>query len=297
MKIGISLKQNAYTPEAYAYQEYLIARGHSIQLDYEHLLDNNNDINIYFMGVRPFWKKKRIKAIEVHEYQSLSTPPYAILKDIVKKTINSKPSGRIFLNEEVENTLQFKDSIPSIRRDMGVDEALYQQKSDNPIYDIVYCGSILGRQGLVEAIIQLANLDLKILIIGTVTSEIEQIFKLSQKNITLLGRVERSELPKLYRECRFGLNFTPDIYPFNIQTSTKTLEYLASGLSVISNKYQWIEEFALNHDYQPIWLESISSKDDLISNINNDVQVDMHIYKWGNILENSGFENFLLKLV
>lgn len=297
MKIGISLKQNAYTPEAYAYQEYLIARGHSIQLDYEHLLDNNNDINIYFMGVRPFWKKKLIKAIEVHEYQSLSTPPYAIFKDIVKKTINNKPSGRIFLNEEVENTLQFKDSIPSIRRDMGVDEALYQRKSDNPIYDIVYCGSILGRQGLVEAIIQLANLDLKILIIGTVTSEIEQIFRLSKKNITLLGRVERSELPKLYRECRFGLNFTPDIYPFNIQTSTKTLEYLASGLSVISNKYQWIEDFALNHDYQPIWLESISSKDDLISNINNHVQVDMHIYKWSNILENSGFENFLLKLV
>lgn len=297
MKIGISLKQNAYTPEAYAYQEYLAVKGHNVQLDYENLLDNDNDINIYFMGVRPFWKKKVIKAIEVHEYQSLSTPPYAIIKDLLKKSINSKPSGRIFLNKRVEDTLKFKDGIPSIRRDMGVDASLYQRKSDNPIYDIVYCGSILGRQGLVEAIIQLAKLDLKILIIGSFTDEIENYFKTYKKNITLLGRVERTELPKLYRECRFGLNFTPDIYPFNIQTSTKTLEYLASGLDVISNKYQWIEEFSLTHNYQPIWLESLSTKDNLLSDMHRNTEINMDIYKWSTILEHCDFENFLLKLV
>ncbi|MFV5369509.1 glycosyl transferase [Acinetobacter junii] len=297
MKIGISLKLNAYTPEAYAYQEYLVAKGHSVQLDYEHLLDSNNDINIYFMGFRPFWKKKVARALEIHEYQSLSTPPYAIIKDFVKKSINKKPSGRIFLNEKVQNTLNFQDKVPSIRRDMGVDAALYQKKSDNPIYDIVYCGSIAGREGLVETIVQLAKLDFKILIIGAVTSNILEIFEHYKKNIILQGRVERGELPMLYRECRFGLNYTPDIYPFNIQTSTKTLEYLASGLNIISNKYQWIESFSMSHNYQPIWLDSITSKDDLFSDTYGEVEVDMNSYKWSNILEQSNFEKFLLKMV
>lgn len=297
MKIGISLKLNAYTPEAYAYQEYLVTRGHSVQLDYEHLLDSDNDINIYFMGLRPFWKKKNMRAVEVHEYQSLSTPPHATIKDLIKKTINRKPSGRIFLNEKVQNTLNFQDRIPSIQRDMGVDAALYQKKSDNPIYDIVYCGSIAGREGLVETIVQLAKLDLKILIIGAVTSSIIEVFEPYKKNIILQGRVERSELAMLYRDCRFGLNYTPDIYPFNIQTSTKTLEYLASGLNIISNKYQWIEVFSLNHSYQPIWLDSITSKNDLFSDTYGEVKVDMNSYKWSNILEQSNFENFLLKMV
>ena len=56
MKIGIPLSSFAYTPEAYAYEKYLKKLGHQIQLDYE--LDPDNDINIYFMGTRPFWKKK-----------------------------------------------------------------------------------------------------------------------------------------------------------------------------------------------------------------------------------------------
>ncbi len=31
---------------------------------------------------------------------------------------------------------------------MGVDEALFQSPSKNPLYDIVYCGSISGRSGI-----------------------------------------------------------------------------------------------------------------------------------------------------
>ena len=102
MKIGITLKKSAYTPEAYAYEAYLKERGYQVQLDYS--LDPNNDVNIHFMGVRPFWEKKEGRAVEIHEYQSLSTPPYASFKNLIKKAINEKPQGRIFLNEFVKDS-------------------------------------------------------------------------------------------------------------------------------------------------------------------------------------------------
>lgn len=293
MKVGITLKTNAYTPEAYAYEKYLQELGHQVQLDYE--LDPNNDVNIYFMGTRPFWKKNEGRAIEVHEYQSLSTPPHAQFKNLAKKIVNKKPNGRIFLNEFVYRDLSFIDNIPYIYRDMGVDEALFQSPNENPLYDIVYCGSIAGRNGLIEVLRRLAG-NYKVVVVGQV-SDLESSL-LRHKNITLLGRVERKDLPEIYRNCRFGLNFTPDLYPYNIQTSTKTLEYLASGLDVISNKYKWSEQFFNEIDYQPIWLDNC----DFIKNIEvNNIMVgsptSMGKYAWNSILSDSNFDGFLREIL
>lgn len=72
MIVGIGLKEHAYTPEAYAYKSYLESNGVSVQLENEAFIDPNNDINIYFMGMRPLWHRKKGRAIEIHEYQSLS---------------------------------------------------------------------------------------------------------------------------------------------------------------------------------------------------------------------------------
>ena len=293
MKIGIPLSKFAYTPEAYAYEKYLKKLGHQIQLDYE--LDPDNDINIYFMGTRPFWKKNEGRAIEVHEYQSLSTPPYAQFKNLAKKIVNKKPNGRIFLNEFVHRDLSFSDNIPYIYRDMGVDEALFQSPSENPLYDIVYCGSIAGRNGLIEVLRRLAE-NYKVVVVGQV-SDLESSL-LKHENITILGRVERKYLPEIYRNSRFGLNFTPDLYPYNIQTSTKTLEYLASGLGVISNKYKWSEQFFNEIDYQPVWLDdcdflkSIEINSGLIAPLSL-----IHRYAWKNILSDSKFDLFLREIL
>ena len=286
MKIGIPLSKFAYTPEAYAYEKYLKKLGHQIQLDYE--LDPDNDINIYFMGTRPFWKKNEGRAIEVHEYQSLSTPPYAQFKNLAKKIVNKKPNGRIFLNEFVHRDLSFSDNIPYIYRDMGVDEALFQSPSENPLYDIVYCGSIAGRNGLIEVLRRLAR-NYKVVVVGQV-SDLESSL-LKHENITILGRVERKDLPEIYRASRFGLNFTPDIYPYNIQTSTKTLEYLASGLGVISNKYKWSEHFFSKIQYTPVWLCGTNLSLENISFFETIPSIDS--YSWTNILHKCKLESFL----
>lgn len=292
MKIGIPLSKVAYTPEAYAYERYLTSQGWKVQLDYE--LDSNNDINMYFMGIRPFWRKNLGRAKEIHEYQSLSTQPYANLKNLSKKIINRKPNGRIFLNNFVHQDLNFKDDIPYIYRDMGVDEALFQIPSKTPSHDILYCGSISGRVGLIEVLLKLAK-NYKVVVVGKV-SEQEHIL-LQVKNITLLGQVSRDQLPEIYRNARFGLNYTPDFYPFNIQTSTKTLEYLASGLGIISNKYRWAEIFFNQLNYQPIWLD-VSQKliiDD--SQIRSVCFSEIQRFSWGSILQNTNLDGFLREVL
>lgn len=286
MKIGIPLSKNSYTPEAYAYNTYLSSKGWQVQLDYE--LDPNNDINIFFMGMRPFWQKSKGRAIEIHEYQSLSTPHYARVKDYIKKIVNKRPSARIFLNEVVEKNLGFTDGVKSIYRDMGVDKDFFQTPSENPLYDIVYCGSISGRSGLIEALLNLSK-SYKIAVVGRLTEQ-EHIL-LQIKNITLLGQVSRDQLPEIYSNARFGLNYTPDIYPFNIQTSTKTLEYLASGLEIISNKYVWINQFSEKHNFSNTKLPIPNLNDDLF--IMSSPKKDWFEYEWSYLLEEIDFLQFI----
>ena len=56
-------------------------------------------------------------------------------------------------------------------------------------------------------------------------------------------KLDLNEIIKVFNITKCGLNFTPDIFPFNVQSSTKTIEYSAAGLGVISNRYIWAETF------------------------------------------------------
>lgn len=295
MKIGVGLKNNAYTPEAYAYEKFLKKNDFQVQLEKENKLDANNDINIYFMGIDPFWKEKKGHAKIIHEYQSLSTPPWAVIRNLLKSNINKTPNGRIFLNKDVMNGFDFYNSAPFIFRDMGVDDEMFQESDEIYEYDIVYCGSIKGRPFLIKEVTYLSNLGFSILMIGDI--DIDSLKLLSRyKNIECTGRVGRDALPNMYKKCRFGLNYTPNIYPFNIQTSTKTLEYIASGLCVISNKYQWSELFSTTNCIDFIWLDSISSYSD-VKNIKKSKAPDfIKNYSWSNVLNQSKLIDFLITI-
>lgn len=295
MKIGIPLSKSAYTPESYAYKDYLEKLGHHVELDYQ--LDPNNDINIYFMGIEPFWRKERSSCINVHEYQSLSTAPFAVFKNLIKNNINKKPDGRIFLNNFVKLEMSFNDDVPNLIRDMGVDKGFFQSPIEKPDFDITYCGSVVGRKGLIEEIIRLSTLGFKIQVIGNLDIKTAQIFK-KYDNIKTWGSVCRAEIPELYKNSKYGLNFTPDIYPFNKQTSTKVLEYIASGLIVLSNKYDWISEFSINNSFEVIWLNNVNSNkcvDDKVTGFKDNSMIKK--FEWNNVLDESGFDSFLSDLV
>lgn len=287
MRVGIGLVASAYTPEAYAYEKFLAKKGIDVQLEDENNLCENNDVNVYFMGFRPFWHKSSGRALEVHEYQSLSTGKLPKFKNLIKRKFNKIPAGRIFLNEIVHREFSFEKSTPYICRDMGVDEDFFCLTPSIHSYDIVYSGSISGRSGLLNEIKRLSDMGFRILVIGEI-SIVELQFFGKRHNIEFTGRLPRSELPALYRKCKAGLNFTPDIYPFNIQTSTKTLEYLASGLSVISNRYKWAVDFSAAVGVNMIYTDEITNYFDMIPVGKLPIE-----YEWGRLLDRSGFFEFI----
>lgn len=288
--VGITVNKKSYTPEAYAYERYLKSKMIDVFIAEPQELDPTLDIHIYFMGLRPAWKKKGAWK-EVHEYHSLSVPPFSKIKDRLKSHINLIPDGRIFLNNQVHDGLAIDHIIPFIYRDMGVDSSLFQTPNKNPFYDIVYSGTTKSRPGLWEEIVRLSEIGLKVLVIGSVEKEARDFFK-KNKNIFFSGRVGRENLPELYRNCKMGLNYTPDIYPFNIQTSTKTLEYLASGLLVISNRYQWTSRYFKKNPKSVVWLDQVHSAEDFYGYLDRPLDL-IKPPSWDSVLESSGFFDFL----
>ena len=115
---------------------------------------------------------------------------------------------------------------------------------------------------------------------------------LSHPHISCSGKVPYAEIPALYRRARYGLNYTPDIYPFRLQTSTKTLEYLASGLGVVSNRYIWMEDFCRRHHYRPVWLPegaAAQSRLELAALPPPAAAPAMDAYRWDVLLQQCSF--------
>ena len=293
MKIGICLRSSAYLPEAYAYKDFLTLNGFTVELGFEEELSNNLDLKLKFLGFSiPFiHEASKIIIPEVHEYGSLSIPPLAKIKDFLKSSLNTLPVGRIFLNSIVKENLYLSDKKPFIFRDMGIDSTFFEQRKVVPDFDVIYCGA--EHRGLLKTINKLNDLSLKILIVGDFSKEFRSNLN-AKKTITFTGRIERKYLPNLYQSCRYGLNLTPDRYPFNIQTSTKTLEYCAAGLGVISNKYQWVEQFELSRSAKFLWLENIMSKDDIYKF--NFIKPNVSDLEWNIVLEKSKIIPFLHSL-
>lgn len=291
MKIRIPLSKHAYTPEAHAYKEFLTNRGWQVQLDFECVPDDAAlDIRICFMGSRPFWSASKPSIPEIHEYHSLSTPPYASVKNLIKRCINRQPAGRIFLNKIVQKDLLFRDDTPTIYRDMGIDRRLFAVQQVNPEFDLIYSGTMQGRIGLVDELVRLAKLGLKILIAGEVDEPTRKLLSMFG-HVTFTGRLQPHELPEVYGCARAGLNYTPDVYPFNCQTSTKTLEYCAAGLGVVSNRYQWASKFAEQRGATFLWLDNLTSKTNL--NTFNFQVPNVSDLEWSTLLDAAGLDGFL----
>jgi hypothetical protein len=294
MNVWIKKSNNAYIPEAFAYADYLKKQNFNVVLSEDDLGFDSFDVSISFMGFLPAWGNNalQLRGAQVHEYHSLSTPPYARAKDFLKRTLNKKPNGRIFLNDTVKESMGFCDDVPFICRDMGVEAALFDINNKDAIFDVIYCGSIDGREGLVDEILRLADLNLKILVVGKANKD--NVCRLNNKNVEMVGAIPRELLPLYYAKARAGLNFTPDIYPYNIQTSTKVLEYCAAGLGVISNEYAWIKSFSHLRAARFLFTDELNHADDLR---NFSFQIpDVSDLEWSVVLDNIDFKGFLLRV-
>lgn len=237
----------AYLPEIEGYKKYFIR--YDIKFidcikDLNNNYDENNyDLLWYMMGT----DFKKIDKPKVHDYASLSTGKYVFFKDKVKKYINQKPNLRLFLNKNIRDAYNFNDNVPYLIRDMGVDKSFFI-RNEKKEYDFVYVGAITKERKIPELLKKFTN-ELKsktLLVIGAVPDDIYYEFN-KVSNITFIGKIEYYDVSKYASKAIYGINMIPDMYPFNIQASTKLLEYCALGLKVVTTNYEWVKKFESNY--------------------------------------------------
>ena len=212
---------------------------------------------------------------EIEQVVLVSSPAF------LKRLINVRPNIYSFLNENVRKKMWFTKNINYITRGMGVDDIGLEKFIDQPkIFDVVYCGS--NRTGLFNEIKRIADMGLTVALIGP-SEQIEH------RNITSFGRRLPSEVKELITQCRYGLNYTPDVFPFNIQDSTKVIEYSAYNLGVITNRYQWIDDFERERSANFMNLESLKTKKDL--DLYPFVIPNVADLFWGDLIDRTGLVN------
>lgn len=288
-------KPDVYLPELPAYEAYLAKHYPNVKVfqstDANNALYQDYDINWHFMGVDCIGQGKYV----VHEYNSLSTPPFAKIKNFIKRTVNKKPDRRVFLSEAVRAGFGYQDNVPFHLRDMGIDERFFNINKE-PEYDFVLAGG-LNRGPLVAKLLEkFSTGSLKktnILLLGDAPEPILSRFK-SYENIIFKGRVPYYEMADLIGKARYGLNIQPDYYPFNIQTSTKLLEYCAAGIPVISTDYSWLRQFEAKHKAHFYKLDEELENFDMASLHAFDFAIpNVDAFKWESIISQSNIFSFL----
>lgn len=253
-----------------------------------------------FMGFNVY---KKLNIPLIHEYASLSTGVFPRMKNMGKKWLNVKPDLRIYLNEYVSEGFGFNDRKDYVYRDMGVDDVFFQYEQSLKYYDCVYIGSITKERGIPYLLDQFKFKckNRSLLLIGGVSDEIYRNYS-SCNNITFTGELAYKEVPKYGSQAIYGINYMPNKYPYNLQTSTKLLEYLAMGLDVITTEYLWIHHFMKENKINLIMVnENLDGLESAIKEhegkprgrkINN-----LEKFKWKHVIEQSGLEEKLLNIL
>ncbi|SHK32778.1 hypothetical protein SAMN02745227_02057 [Anaerobranca californiensis DSM 14826] len=298
IKILFIRSQNAFLPEIDAYLNYFNNTKEFKAFDSSKLKDyklEEFDIIWEFKGFGGVKKNKN--QILIHEYASLSTGKFPTIKNFIKSKFNPKPDLRVFLNENVKEGFKFNDSVDYCYRNMGIDERFISQIEVDKEYDFVYVGSICKGREMDKFLKVFTEKDNGTLcLVGNVEDEIYSEYK-NYGNLIFAGKVPYSEVPKIASKAVYGINFIPDKYPFNIQTSTKLLEYLALGLKVVTTDYKWVRQFEEKHNCSFYKLDY----NNLIFDKNN-IQKHKFFSKfkaeeflWDKIIEKSGISNKLIQ--
>ena len=280
-------------PDIQAYADYFAGRYRIVE---EHTTQNlaSYDILWFFMGW--FRYTAQPEQYVVHEYSSLSVPPFSRLKDRIKLITETKPDLRVFQNRQQLAGLNFKDKIPLVFRDMGVADFFRQTKQLAKLYDVVYVGAMDSSRQLHKALDKLLLLkpDLRVLMVGQASDYLVQRYS-TYPHIQFCGVVDYSEIPSLINKATFGLNYIPDRYPYNIQSSTKLLEYFALGLPVIGNMSLWSKDFIAQNAVTYFDLENLTSWPDHSFEIRHGKAEASDDLLWHNRILKAGFEKYLPK--
>lgn len=249
MEIHFVRGSRSYLPELAAYSSWLAGRGdRAVIHETQESVPADARIVWWICGRVGRDAVQRLRtAFQVHEYASASVPPAAWIKDRIKHWTHPRPHHRVFQNDWVRRRLGFGESVPFSLRDMGVPRAFLDARSQGGIeFDLAYLGETSRLAAFSRTLRLLDGANLRLLVVGEVDSRVASLLG-SLRNADCTGRVPQEQVPAHLLRARAGLNLVPHRLPFTQQTSTKTLEYLAVGLPVVSNEYPWIRRMASEH--------------------------------------------------
>ncbi|EPL6455566.1 glycosyltransferase [Providencia rettgeri] len=280
--------KKSYLPEIFAYEKHCKENSISYKIvdsSFDFKKINEPHIKWTFMGLD---LKKNKNSFIVHEYLSLSIGRFKKTKNYIKKYLSTKPDIQIFLNETIRNTFHI-NGIPYTIRDMGIDDAFFKNTIGiNKEYDFCYCGS-MDKSREIDKLLDLFTSGVfknnTILLLGSAPKDLTN--KYHNENIHFHGKVDYTDVPRILSKAKCAINYIPNKYPFNIQTSTKFLEYLALGLPVISTKYHWVDKFQEKNKFSCSYLHELTELS-ITTLINSKYTApDMSEFKWKNIIKNS----------
>lgn len=300
MKILFVRTGKAFLPEIDAYVKYF-NKLEGFEAYDSQLLDENYSIDDFdvIWEFKGFGGVRDVNKVIVHDYASLSTGSFPKVKNNLKKWLNPKPNLRVFLNQAVRQGFNFNDDIEFCYRDMGIDERFLSVKSEEKEYDFVYVGSICKGRGMDRFLAEFTRKPQgKLCLIGNVEDDIYNEYK-HNKDLVFTGSVPYGEVPIIASKAVYGINYIPDKYPFNIQTSTKLLEYLALGLKVITTDYQWVRDFEKRHgcSFYKLNLKQDGFNRDYIESYDYKSNFAVENHLWDAVLENSGLKEQIRDIV
>ncbi|UUS60883.1 MULTISPECIES: glycosyltransferase [unclassified Acinetobacter] len=298
IKLAILKPELCYGPEIYALHNIILksftSEISSEVIDYQSFLKRQNDFDIVYrmMGYSPMIFNS-IDIPEIHDYASISTGKFIGLKNFIKRNFQKKPVFRTFLNQNVMTVFNFRDNVPFGFRDMGVNESFFDTYDFDFFgkkFDFCYVGDISKERGIDSLIEFFKKTKLKVLLIGDNKLGLNDC-----ENIVFKGRVNNDEIPHLMNQSRFAINLVPDVYPYNIQTSTKLLEYLAINIPVLSNRNFWVEDFVIENNISLIFFDDFNAlnKDFYSFYEERRSQSYCQVKKWEDVFLNSGLIDFL----
>lgn len=238
----------AFLPELEGYQAYFSGIGiKTLVLHPNEMAQQHIDIEWHMMGAH--FRRTHKTALVIHEYASPSTPPLAAIKNKLKNLLNCRPDYRLFLNEATAAEMNFKDDTPFGYRDMFITSKPERMRQQMPIYDFIYAGSVeAGRQPkkLLNVFATGSMKTNSLLILSQNYSALQKAYR-QFDNIHFTGPVKPADVGQFIRQARFGIDYRPLVKPYDIQTSSKLLEYSAQGVPVISSGTQWVLGFMQAH--------------------------------------------------
>jgi len=201
------------------------------------------DVAWHFLGTDT---RKDNSRITIHEYASSSMPPFHSLKNRLKKWVNVRPDFRIFNNRYVSEAFSFSDGVPSGIREYGIMPIRHMHSVlPEKKYDFLYLGTV-GKERRLEKLFNFFTIgglcERSLLVLSQDYRDLARQFR-NSANIHFKGPVPYEEVRSYVQQCRYGINFMPDVLPFNSQISAKLLDYSAAGIPVITTDYPWVREF------------------------------------------------------